>query len=167
MTYAALRMSESERWLVEDLTRVRIKLDEGRLGREAVDPPTKEELTAYSSTLCMELDTFLDTESKRHAVHLVFDGRSGMLQVKLAGRAQTGQQVTVERGDFQTSAAFSRTRDLLHREYSQWIYFDRKLLILDGETTYLFKPMQRFHWTRGQALNDADLIIGETLIAGE
>lgn len=153
--------------LVEDLTGIRIKLDEGRLGRKAVDPPTREELTAYSRTLCFELDTFLDIRSKRHAVHLVFDNRSAMLRVSVLGKDHPESQVTVEKGDFQTSAAFSRTRDLLHHEYSQWIYFDRKLLILDGETTYLFKPMQRFHWTRGQALDDADLIIAETITAGE
>ena len=45
----------------------------------------------------------------------------------------------------------------------QWLYFERNLRVYEGRKTYLFKPMQRFHWTESQALTDASEIIAETL----
>jgi methylase of polypeptide subunit release factors len=167
MTYAALGLSEQERWLIEDLARVRIELDEGKLGTAAVMPPKVSELEEYANALCSELDAFLDVEAKRHEVRVVYDDHSGMVQTHVVQPARSPRKVLVEKADRLTSEAFGRSRDLLRQRYSQWVYFDRRLLILDGEKTFLFKPLQRFHWTRGQALNDADLIIGETIAVGE
>ena len=42
-TFNILRVKKPERWLVEDLMNVRLPLDEGKLGREAVDPPSVKE----------------------------------------------------------------------------------------------------------------------------
>jgi hypothetical protein len=39
--------------------------------------------------------------------------------------------------------------------------------VFDGERTLLFKPRQRLHWTRSQALLDADQVIAETLANSE
>ncbi|MFI5459872.1 MAG: class I SAM-dependent DNA methyltransferase [Isosphaerales bacterium] len=167
MTYAALALSKQERWLVEDLTRVRIELDEGKLGAAAVSPPKVAELEEYAESLSRELDAFLDVEGKYHEVRVVHDGHSGMVQISVVRSGMSPGRVWVEKAERLTSKAFARSRDLLRRRYSQWMYFDRRLLILDGEKTFLFKPLQRFHWTRGQALNDADLIIGETIADSE
>ena len=42
------------------------------------------------------------------------------------------------------------------------MYFDRSLRLHRGEKTYLFKPIQRMHWTRTRALLDAaDITIGQ------
>jgi len=167
MTYAALALSKQERWLVEDLARVRIELDEGRIGAAAISSPDVAELEKYADSLSRELDAFLDAEGKHHEVRVVHDGHSGMVQTSVVRSGRSSQRVWVEKADSLTSKAFARSRDLLRRRYSQWMYFDRRLLILDGEKTFLFKPLQRFHWTCGQALNDADLIIGETIAASE
>jgi hypothetical protein len=167
MTYAALGLSDAERWLVEDLAHVRIELDEGKLGAPAVDPPKEPEIKAYAQALCAELDSFLGAEEKQHEVRVEYDGHSGMVQTGVVQSGRSRQRVTVEKADRPTAKAFAQSRDLLRQQYSQWVYFDRRLLVLDGEKTFLFKPLQRFHWTRGQALNDADLIIGETIAGGE
>ncbi len=167
MTYASLGLSEQERWLIEDLARVRIELDEGKLGTAAVSSPTAPELEEYANALCGELDAFLDVEAKRHEVRVVYDAHSGMVQIRVVQSGSSFRRVSVEKADHLTSEVFDQSRDQLRRRWNQWMYLDRKLLILDGEKTFLFKPLQRFHWTRGQALNDADLIIWETIAAGE
>jgi hypothetical protein len=53
----------------------------------------------------------------------------------------------------------------LRKQCSQWVYFDRNLRIYEGTRTFIFKPMQRFHWTVSQAMVDAREIISETLQA--
>jgi len=59
-------------------------------------------------------------------------------------------------------------RERLRRKHSQWVYFDRSLKIYDRArgVFYQFKPMQRIHWTRRQAVLDSDEIIAETVSAG-
>ena len=61
--------------------------------------------------------------------------------------------------------ALAATRNELQEEIGQWIYFNRDLRIHDGTKTYLFKPMQRFHWTESQAMVDASEMIAETVSA--
>jgi hypothetical protein len=166
MTYAALGLLQQERWLVEDLVRVRIELDEGKLGAAAIGRPYPSEMEAYARSLSGELDAFLDVESKRHEVQVVHDSHCGVVEIRVVRTERPPQEVWVKKADPVTSKAIAQSRDLLRKRYSQWVYFDRRLLVLDDEVTFLFKPLQRFHWTRSQALNDADMIIGET-IAGE
>jgi hypothetical protein len=43
------------------------------------------------------------------------------------------------------------------------VYFERNLRMYEETRTYLFKPMQRIHWTESQALADASSIIADTL----
>ena len=43
------------------------------------------------------------------------------------------------------------------------MYFERNLRMYEETRTYLFKPMQRLHWTESQALADASGIIADTL----
>jgi len=163
MTYAALGLEESERWLIEDLVHVRLTLDEGRLDPKAVGAPSQEEMEAYAWALKTELDSFLGKDAKaKHDVRVVFDRQSGMVRLTLQ---KSGAGVSVEKADRQEADAFGQTRALLRRKHSQWMYFDRNLLLFDGPDTYLFKPLQRFHWTRSQALVDADQVIGESLAA--
>jgi hypothetical protein len=44
---------------------------------------------------------------------------------------------------------------------SQWSYFRRDLQIHTESRTYLFKPFERLHWTRTQAILDASELIAE------
>jgi hypothetical protein len=65
-----------------------------------------------------------------------------------------------------TSKDLATIRDRLRSKHSQWVYFDRALKIYDAKHGILFqfKPLQRLHWTRRQAVLDADEIIAETLM---
>ncbi len=163
-TFDILKIGRSERWLVEDLMNVRMPLDQGQLGREAVDPPNTKELETYAATLESELDSFLDGDSALlHEARVVRDGHSAMVEIKLIKQRGSRKKPAVLNADAQASTEFARARALLRRKHSQWVYFDRDLIMFDDDVTYLFKPLQRVHWTRSQAAVDADQIISETL----
>ena len=69
----------------------------------------------------------------------------------------------------------ARTKGDIDREYavalkhlsaadSQWAYFRRDLQIYAGSRTYFFKPFERLHWTRTQAILDATELLAEMVI---
>jgi SAM-dependent methyltransferase len=163
LTYSALSLTAQEICLVADLARVRIELDEGKLGAAAVDPPREPELLSYALALAGELDSFLGDPNRMHAVRILHDGISGIVETRITPRSVDRIPLSVETADRLTAESLSKLRELARHEISQWVYFDRRLIILEGERTMLLKPLQRFHWTPAQALNDADTIIGETI----
>jgi hypothetical protein len=136
--------------------------------REAVGPPTENELKSYGKVLKAELDEFVaDVDKPHHDVLVEHDSQSGMIQITLVeGKSQT-TGVRVQKADSATSKAFGQARRLLRAQQSQWIYFDHNLLIFEGPYTYVLKPMQRLHWTRSQALLDADQLIAEAIASRE
>ena len=56
-----------------------------------------------------------------------------------------------------------RILDLILRQHSQWLYFQRELRIYDKSSIFLFKPNEKIQWIESQALVDADNILGEIL----
>jgi hypothetical protein len=166
LTYSALGLTPQEICLVADLARVRIELDEGKLGAAAVDSPVESELLFYAHVLAGELDAFLGDPERTHAVRILHDSVSGMVETRIAPRSGDTHQLSIESADRLTAESLAELRALARHEVSQWVYFDRKLIVLGGERTMLLKPLQRFHWTPAQALNDADSIIGETISGG-
>ena len=160
----ALQLDAGERTLVRDLVKVRLALNDGKTGKPAVRPPKTPELRSYAKRLKTELDDFIDGElPKRHQVGVVYDGLSGMIQVDLIRDAKAARTVNVAKADDPTARQLETTRRRLRDERSQWVYFDRNLRIYEGTRTFIFKPMQRFHWTESQAMIDAREIIAETL----
>lgn len=164
-TFHILRVKKPERWLVEDLVNVRLPLDEGKLGREAVDPPSVRELEDYAITLESELDSFLD-DGSRHKARVVYDGHSAMVEVRLGKEPGARKKPEILKANADASKEFKRARELLRHKHSQWLYFDRDLVMFLDDLTYLFKPLQRVHWTRSQAVVDADQVISEAITAG-
>jgi len=159
----ALGVKQRDRALIEDLVRIRLELDDGKLGQPAVEAPSKNHLRRYAKRLKSELDEFVgDQLSKRHDVDIVHDEKTGMIQVMLV-KANEAKEIEVYQADDETARELEKSRNRLRRQNAQWVYFDRSLLILEGRRTFLFKPMQRFHWTESQAMTDAAEIIAETL----
>jgi methylase of polypeptide subunit release factors len=167
MVYAALELSGTERWLVEDHLQVKLHLDEGRLDERAVRQTTPEEMLAYAKVLQDQLDGFLDSTSATHEVGVVYDASSGAVAIKFINNGRPANPETVEKADERAAGEFQKARRTLRKKHSQWLYFDRNLLVFQGHLTVLFKPLQRFHWTRSQALADADEIIAATLTCRE
>lgn len=159
----ALGLKPRERVLVHDLVHVRLELTDGRLGQRAVGPPTVDHLRAYAVRLQSELDDFIgDTLPKRHNVEVLHDRHTGMIHVDFVP-ADKRRPIAVLEADSPTATQLERTRARLRQQRAQWVYFDRNLQIFEGTSTYIFKPMQRFHWTESQAMCDAAEIIGKTL----
>lgn len=163
LVFHALGLGLDERWLVDDLVHVRRQLSDGRVRRGAVRAPSDDELEAYADTLRVELDCFLDRAlAQEHCVSYATEAGSGMIEVRLVARGRGGVYRVDTPG---LSEALRRLRRRLEGEHPQWLYFDRNLFLYDSEAWFICKPMQRFWWTRSQALSDADQLIAETLAA--
>jgi hypothetical protein len=164
----ALGLDQYERELVDDFVHVRLELNDGKVGEPAVRKPTPKELAEYGKCLKRELDDFVGgTYSKRHLIHIVFDELSGMVAIDFTKNLELAKKVQVSIAGAEESKQLERTRERLRAERAQWVYFDRNLRIYDGTKTFIMKPMQRFHWTRTQAMLDAREIIAETLSPSE
>jgi len=97
---------------------------------------------------------------------VVYDELSGMIDVDFVEDSKGSEKITVAKADTSTASELTETRRRLLVERSQWVYFNRNLRVYEGTRTFVFKPMQRFHWTESQALFDAREIIAETLSRG-
>ena len=160
----ALGLDERDQALVHDLIHVRLALNDGKVGPEATRPPRVAEMETYARWLRRELDDFVGDESeRRHAVTVVHDEHSAMVAIDFTRDREAAAAPRVLRTDAAGAATLERTRRRLRAEHAQWVYFDRALKIYRGRQTFLFKPRQRFHWTRTQAMLDAGDIIAETL----
>lgn len=162
----ALSLSMEERALVHDLVQVRFALDDGKMGDAAMRAPATKELRAYAKTLKDELDDFAGDEAGRsHRITVVSDGRSAMIEIDFTKDLEAARKPSVLDAAEAEAKAFNKTRNLLLSEESawQWAYFNRNLRIYRGRKTYVFKPLNRFHWTPSAALTDASQIIAETL----
>lgn len=168
MVNNALGLADRERALIHDLVHVKLELNDGKCGRLAVDSPTVDQMRVYARRLKGELDGFLGDEAgKWHQVAVVFEQQSGMIQIDLLSDRKEAAAIQVLAAEKETARQLVRARDRLRKQFAQWVYFDRNLRLYEGRKTYLFKPMQRFHWTESQAMQDASEIIAETLSALE
>ncbi|MEJ7590803.1 MAG: N-6 DNA methylase, partial [Planctomycetaceae bacterium] len=162
----SLGLTQRDRALVCDLVNIRLELNDGKVGRPAVEPPKVADLKRYAKRLQTELDEFIGTNSEhRHSVEIIYDKEAGMICVDFVA-AKKAAPIVVSSAENETAAALSETRRQLQEEIGQWVYFNRDLRLYDGKKTYLFKPMQQFHWTESQAMIDASEIIAETVSDG-
>jgi len=159
----SLGLTQRDRALVSDLVNIRLELNDGKVGRPAVEPPKVADLKRYAKRLQTELDEFIGNDSAhRHSVEIIYDKESGMICVDFVS-SKKAAAIVVSSADHETATALKETRQQLQEEVGQWVYFNRDLRLYDGTKTYLFKPMQRFHWTESQAMIDASEIIAETV----
>ncbi len=163
MVFDSLGLSDREQALVNDLVNIRLALNDGKVGEPATGSPNAPAMRSYARRLKKELDVFLgDAVDERHKIDIVYEERSGMVCIDLIKDRVAARTPTVEHADRATSRQLTKMRSNLRVQASQWVYFDRNLRIDNGTKTFLFKPMQRFHWTESQAMIDASEIIAET-----
>jgi hypothetical protein len=167
LVFDSLGMTERERSLVTDFVHIRLELNDGKVGRPAVENPSPNDLKRYANRLRKELDDYLGPDSSyRHAIEVIYDESSGMICVDLVKSAKA-VAISVLPADSPMAKALYATRDALREETGQWVYFNRDLRLHSGMKTYIFKPMQRFHWTESQAMVAASELIAETISADE
>lgn len=159
----SLGLDWREQSLVHDLAHVRLALVDGKVGRDAVRPPSEGELKEYAQALRSELDDFLSEDRRvRHAIDVWCGADYGIVRVRLRTGAG-GESIRVQQLGPQSDQELREICEHLRTRYSQWIYFNRNLTVYEDENTYILKPLQLVHWTRSQALVDAGEVIAETL----
>jgi hypothetical protein len=164
LTSQALGLDERERALVHDLVHVRVQLNDGKRGHEAMRPPSEPEVRTYACRLKQELDDFVgDAADRLHRVTVVSDEDSAMVEVDFTRDHVAAHRVDLLHATSDEARGLRETRRRLLQERAQWVYFNRNLRIYRGHQTYLFKPLQRFHWTESSAMMDASDLIAETL----
>lgn len=165
--YDLLEIGKMERYLIEDLVHHRLQFNKGKFNRELMSPPAQTELQIYAEILRSELNDFLGDEGAYHHRVCVYTNRDyAALEISLTDTRSSRDLVQVREVEGDLADSLSQLQSNLRRNHGQWLYFDRNLTIFDGSITYLFKPMQKLHWLRSQALVDADDLIADTLAAG-
>jgi len=165
LVYQSLGLSEQERWLVEDLVHTRLGLIKGKLGTGgAAEPPDQHYLREYGEALRQTLDAFTERGTGlRHRVDIRYGSNWGLVVIDMAEDDESAEVNVIH-----TTGTLDRALvDLgaqLHLEHTHWLYFERGLTIFDAERVILLKPMQRLHWLRSQALQDADNVIADALV---
>lgn len=160
--FKLLGLRPLERWLVEDFVRVNLELNKGKVTREAMRAPSPAEVKLYFTTLRNSLDGFLPaSQNLRHKIDAITSAQGAFFSIA-AIRAIEPIAPTVT-DDAGTSTVLRNMRDRLRQRHSQWVYFDRALNRYERGVFQQFKPMQQLHWSRRQAILDADEIIAETL----
>ena len=167
LVYDTLGLKKQDRALVEDFVQVRLGLNDGGLGKEAIGQPTKKQLETYGRRLRDELDTFIEGEIPgRHVIEILYDEYSGMVRINLNRKSSSKIELCAVKAGGPESGRLQKCREHVRQQRSQWVYFDRNFRAYDKTYIYVLKPMQRFHWTATQARIDAREIISESIARG-
>ncbi|MBA7654024.1 hypothetical protein ES703_61891 [subsurface metagenome] len=163
--YKLLGISKKQQWLIEDMLGVRMKLNDGKKAKEAVDPASKEEIADFAHIFQEELDLFLDHSGKRkvHKVKVLYADTSAVIIVDHLVHSMATKPEVVKVQDNRTRRELDKLQGKLTETRSQWMYFTRCLQIHEARRTYIFKPRQRLSWLKSQALAEADDFIAEKL----
>lgn len=165
MVFNALGLRHEERLLIEDFVKINLLQIKGKVEREAIRSPDTEEMLDYLRVLRDQLDAFFEDDTAPTANHLtcLWDERSAMIEVVL----QEGPPVdpAMRQAGGRGAKVLSGVSERITDRSRQWLYFERNLRVYRDGKLYLFKPRQRVHWTRRQAILDADELIAEALSA--
>lgn len=165
MVNEALKLREADTWLISDLVHVRRHLIQGKVDSVAVGRPSLEDIRAYCQVLKEELDSFMEVVTDdRHMVEVIHGQENAMVVVHRAMARPVSASIRILSSTAQEAESLRDIRKHLLERHSQWLYFERALRRYNPETStsYLFKPMQRLHWLRSQALIDAGEVVADT-----
>jgi len=156
---------KKERWLIEDMLNVRLKLNDGRVAKEATAPPTKKEITDFARIFQDELDVFLDHtgRGKVHEVKVLYGPSSVVMIVDHLKHPAMGDPVAEDVREARVWEELDGLKEWLAEASSQWRYYRRCLRVYARRTTYIFKPRQKLYWLKSQAIAEADEFIAEKL----
>jgi hypothetical protein len=161
-----LELRIKDRWLIDDLLDVKVHLVDGLTRPEATGAPSDDALRDYADALRVTLDAFFEgAPGPHHRITVVRAQDTACVQVEQIRKGER-DVVRVLRAEGPVARALERVHARVRRDHPQWVYFDRNLILYEPTAAYLFKPLQRYSWTRGRALSDADTLIAETLAAG-
>ena len=163
--YEALGIAKKQRGLIEDMLNVRLKLNDGRIAREATDAANKKEIDNFARIFQDELDLFLDHSGRKrvHKVKVLCAEKSAVMIVDHLKRSMKGKPIVEEVEDGRIREELDGLEERLGREWRHWIYYKRCLRIYEKRRTYIFKPRQRLYWLKSLAFVEADEFLAEKL----
>ena len=163
--FQLLGLRPFEQWLIEDFVHINLELNHGKVGKEVMRQPTSNEIEIYFNTLRNCLDGFLSSSQRlRHKINAITSPHGAFFSTA-AIRTEEAILPTIS-DDAGADSPLKNIRAKLRRRHSQWVYFNRNLKQYERGVFYQFKPMHRLHWSRRQAVLDADEIIAETFDQG-
>ena len=162
MVNDALGLRDSDKWLIDDLIHVRRLLIQGKVDAAATGSPSRTEVRQYCQVLKRELDSFIEVVTdERHTIDVCQERQSAMIAIHREPARPLQDSIRILPADEKDARTLRDIRKKLLRKHSQWLYFERALRRYANGSTYLFKPMQRLHWLKSQALVDAAEIIAD------
>lgn len=147
--------------LVKEFMQIRLKLINER-AEIALQSPNEADLQHYAQRLTHTLDGFITSGKLHHRVIIEHSHDLIGCTIEFVQSADTFtpiiRDVTAQNGQ-----AFITLKRSLEQEFSQWVYVQRGLTIVEPERILFYKRPQLINWTQTQAMNDASDIIAEKL----
>ena len=148
--------------LARDFWQVRFKLNNGKAVNSATEKPSQEAITDYGQCLVNELDDFVDDPALHHQISIVLSNEMIICTVGIK-KSDKPITVTIEQANESFSSFLETITPKLKQQFSQWVYIQRGISIIDGSKIHICKTPRLIDWTKTQALNDSDDIIAEIL----
>lgn len=149
--------------LAQEFMRIRLQLDKSQSAiKKVTRPPDHEELLAYAQELKDELDNFvLGTAFHRVTITRSKELVECKVEVTSEQKPIPVNGNSIREGDLTKAKFLADIRQSIGQQFSQWVYIQRGLRLFDGPNIYIYKSPRLIDWTRTQALNDANDIIGQ------
>jgi hypothetical protein len=161
--YANLDLSESERFLIDDLLQYSLDFFQEGEKSKACDVVQTEDLQVYARTFCDAVNSILQFGDLRASATV----RSGDAPLRLVSIRFSGVKdektvnISYSTNGLKEALASLDRQNL--QEYSESIYVRRNVKLYDKDTLHIIKPDEKRFWTRSMALRDADETLAEGL----
>ena len=158
-------ISSSERVLVEDTLRFTIDAQLKRAASSAYARTDLAEQQAYAMQFMDVIKPYLTTLNLHRIVAEVIDVGSAPLSVvrfKIAPTADKVNDIQITSHQELQSVLESIASKLPH-QLADRVYTRRNLRIYNGDDIIIVKPSQKRFWSRSSGLNDASLVLAESM----
>ena len=158
-------LSDTERILIEDTIRLTINSHQQRASSIAYRRPDADELEAYAAQCIRVVQPFFRALNTHILKAEVLDiGNAPLAVVKLCiVPATDGQPVVQTVPHRELRSVLDNIARELPDEIAGRVYSRRNLRIYNGDDIFIIKPAQRRFWSWSAGLNDADLILAESM----
>lgn len=158
-------LSDTERILVEDTVSMAINRHMQRASSTAYGRPRADELEAYTAQCIGMMQPFFRALNTHTLKAEIFDvGTAPLAVVKFCIVPIANDQPnvkTVQSRELRT--VLDDIASGLPHKIADRVFSRRDVRIYNGDDIFIIKPAQRRFWSRSAGLNDADLILAESL----
>jgi type I restriction-modification system DNA methylase subunit len=161
--YSSLNLSETERFLINDVIRYSLNFSQEGEKSKAEDNVNVEELAAYGKAFCKSINSILQFGELRAAA-TVYPANAPLclVSIRFSNNKDVGTVKIIDSTDKLDSALANLEQQNL-QEFSDSIYLRRNVKFYDKNTLHITKPNEKRFWTRSMALCDADETLAEGL----